>query len=38
MPRLDIDAADDRFGANYGGVEGASFVRDALAVYAERNP
>lgn len=28
--------ADDRFGANYGGVEGASFVRDALAVYAER--
>lgn len=29
--------ADDRFGANYGGVEGASFVRDALAVYAERN-
>lgn len=30
--------ADDRFGANYGGVEGASFVRNALAVYAERNP
>ena len=29
--------ADDRFGANYGGVAGASFVRDALAVYAERN-
>lgn len=29
--------ADDRFGANYGGAAGASFVRDALAVYAERN-
>jgi len=27
--------ADPRFGANYGGVEGATFVRDALAVYAE---
>ena len=29
--------ADDRFGANYGGVEGATFVRDTLVVYAERN-
>jgi DNA-binding transcriptional MerR regulator len=29
--------ADPRFGANYGGVEGATFVRDALAVYAERH-
>jgi DNA-binding transcriptional MerR regulator len=29
--------ADPRFGANYGGPEGATFVRDALAVYAERN-
>ncbi|WP_425863008.1 MerR family transcriptional regulator [Arthrobacter sp. TWP1-1] len=28
--------ADPRFGANYGGTEGASFVRDALGVYAER--
>lgn len=28
--------ADPRFGANYGGEAGASFVRDALAVYAER--
>jgi DNA-binding transcriptional MerR regulator len=28
--------ADSRFAANYGGVEGATFVRDALAVYAER--
>ena len=27
--------ADPRFGANYGGVAGATFVRDALAVYAE---
>lgn len=27
---------DPRFGANYGGTEGATFVRDALAVYAER--
>ncbi|WP_431245775.1 MerR family transcriptional regulator [Leifsonia xyli] len=26
--------ADDRFAANYGGVQGASFVRDALRVYA----
>lgn len=29
--------ADERFGANYGGAEGAAFVRDAMAVYAERN-
>jgi DNA-binding transcriptional MerR regulator len=29
--------ADERFGANYGGPSGAQFVRDALAVYAERN-
>jgi DNA-binding transcriptional MerR regulator len=29
--------ADDRFAANYGGAEGARFVRDAMAVYAERN-
>jgi hypothetical protein len=29
--------ADPRFGANYGGEEGARFVRDALRVYAERN-
>jgi hypothetical protein len=26
--------ADPRFGANYGGTEGAEFVRDALRVYA----
>jgi len=29
--------ADPRFAANYGGAEGATFVRDALAVYAERH-
>ena len=29
--------ADERFGANYGGLKGAEFVRDTLAVYAERN-
>jgi len=28
--------ADERFAANYGGVEGASFVRDALLAYLER--
>ncbi len=28
--------ADDRFAKNYGGATGAAFVRDALAVYAER--
>ncbi|MGB3731020.1 MerR family transcriptional regulator [Microbacterium sp.] len=27
--------ADPRFGANYGGEQGAAFVRDALRVYAE---
>lgn len=26
--------ADDRFAANYGGVDGARFVRDALAAFA----
>lgn len=29
--------ADPRFGANYGGEKGATFVRDALRVYAEAN-
>ena len=29
--------ADPRFGAHYGGAEGAEFVRDALRVYAEAN-
>lgn len=28
--------ADPRFSANYGGTEGASFVRDALGTYVER--
>jgi hypothetical protein len=27
---------DPRFGANYGGLDGATFVRDAMAVYADR--
>ncbi|PRY68160.1 DNA-binding transcriptional MerR regulator [Glaciihabitans tibetensis] len=27
--------ADERFAANYGGVEGATFVRDAMRIYAE---
>ena len=30
-------AADPRFGANYGGQEGAEFVRDALRIYADAN-
>ena len=29
--------ADERFGANYGGPEGAAFVRDTMRVYADRN-
>jgi MerR family transcriptional regulator, thiopeptide resistance regulator len=29
--------ADERFAANYGGAQGAAFVRDALAVYAEQH-
>ncbi|UOE42993.1 MerR family transcriptional regulator [Agromyces larvae] len=29
--------ADERFAANYGGEAGATFVRDALRVYAEAN-
>lgn len=32
----DMYVADPRFAVNYGGVEGATFVRDALRVYAER--
>jgi DNA-binding transcriptional MerR regulator len=31
----DMYVADDRFAANYGGVDGAVFVRDAMRVYAE---
>ncbi|QIM15483.1 MerR family transcriptional regulator [Leucobacter insecticola] len=33
----DMYVSDERFGANYGGITGASFVRDALAVYVNRN-
>ncbi|TAL44150.1 MAG: MerR family transcriptional regulator [Salinibacterium sp.] len=29
--------ADARFAANYGGIEGATFVRDAMTVFAEAN-
>src|SRR5665648_625123 len=32
----DMYVADPRFAVNYGGVGGATFVRDALRVYAER--
>ena len=28
--------ADERFAANYGGTQGATFVRDAMKVYAEK--
>jgi hypothetical protein len=28
--------ADARFAANYGGMQGAGFVRDALLAYAEK--
>ena len=28
---------DERFARNYGGTEGAAFVRDAMRVYAEAN-
>ena len=33
----ELYVADARFAANYGGAEGARFVRDALAAYASRN-
>ncbi|SKC67387.1 TipAS antibiotic-recognition domain-containing protein [Okibacterium fritillariae] len=33
----DLYVADERFWPSYGDVAGAAFVRDALAVYAERN-
>lgn len=32
----DMYVADERFAANYGGVEGARYVRDALHIYATR--
>ena len=31
----DMYVADDRFAKNYGGTEGAEFVRDAMRVYAD---
>ena len=33
----EIYVADERFSKNYGGIAGATFVRDAMAVFAERN-
>lgn len=33
----DMYVADDRFAKNYGGVEGATFVRDSIALYATQN-
>ena len=33
----DMYVADPRFGANYGGAQGATFVRDAMKVYADRH-
>jgi len=32
----DMYVADERFAANYGGVAGATFVRDAMRAYADR--
>lgn len=33
----DMYVADDRFGANYGGPDGARFVRDAMRHFAQEN-
>lgn len=33
----DMYVADDRFAANYGGRQGAEFVRDAMKVFADRH-
>jgi hypothetical protein len=33
----DMYVADERFAKNYGGTDGATFVRDAMRVYAERS-
>ncbi|THG28731.1 MerR family transcriptional regulator [Naasia lichenicola] len=33
----DMYPADERFAANYGGIDGATFVRDAMRVFAERS-
>ncbi|MET0783990.1 MAG: MerR family transcriptional regulator [Leifsonia flava] len=32
----ELYVADERFAANYGGTQGATFVRDAMKVYAEK--
>lgn len=33
----DMYVADERFAANYGGLDGATFVRDSMRIYAHRN-
>lgn len=33
----DLYVADERFAANYGGIDGARFVRDAMLAYADAN-
>ncbi len=37
MGLAEMYVTDPRFGANYGGEQGAAFVRDALRLYAEAN-
>ncbi|NYF09458.1 DNA-binding transcriptional MerR regulator [Leifsonia sp. AK011] len=37
MGLADMYVADERFAANYGGAENATFVRDAMRVYAEKH-
>jgi DNA-binding transcriptional MerR regulator len=38
MGLAEMYVADERFAANYGGIEGASFVRDALRIYLKTLP
>lgn len=33
----DMYVADERFATNYGGTEGATFVRDAMRIYADKH-
>jgi len=37
MGLADMYVSDERFAANYGGAENATFVRDAMRVYAEKH-
>ena len=34
----ELYVADDRYAANYGGIVGATFVRDAMSIFAQRLP